>query len=81
MADFRVQPYAAVEKWGVVVQVAWAYVEWRFAQERSAHVRCPADIIRRHREEHQRLWLRGALAMALEVGAVDPVLERFLPAA
>jgi hypothetical protein len=81
LADFRVQPYEAVEKWGVVVQLAWAYVEWRFAQERSAQVTCPADIIRRHREEHQRRWLRGALEMALEVGAIDPVLERFLPAA
>ena len=81
LADFRVQPYEAVEKWGVVVQLAWAYVEWRFAQERSAQIQCPADIIRRHREEHQRSWLRGALEMALEVGAIDPVLERFLPAA
>ncbi|MDP9315605.1 MAG: transposase [Chloroflexota bacterium] len=81
LADFRVQPYEAVAKWGVVVQIAWAYVEWRFAQERSAQVRCPADIIRRHRQEHVRSWLRGALQMALEVGAIDPVLERFLPAA
>ena len=80
LADFRVQPSEAVAKWCVVVQLAWAYVEWRFAQERSSQVRCPADIIRRHREEHQRIWLRGALQMALEVGAIDPVLERFLPA-
>ena len=81
LADFRVQPYEAVAKWGVVVQVAWAYVEWRFAQERSSQVRCPADIIRRHREEHQRTWLRGALQMALDLGAIDPVLERFVPTA
>ena len=81
LADFRVQPYEAVAKWCAVVQLAWAYVEWRFAQERSSQVRCPADIIRRHREEHQRAWLQGALQMALDVGAIEPVLERFLPAA
>src|SRR5215210_2918544 len=52
LADFRVQRYEAVEKWCVVVQLAWAYIEWRFAQERSAQVRRPADIIRRHRDEH-----------------------------
>ncbi len=36
LADFRVQPYEAVDKWCAVVQLAWAYVEWRYAQERSA---------------------------------------------
>ncbi|MDQ5853980.1 MAG: transposase [Chloroflexota bacterium] len=81
LADFRVQPYEAVDKWCAVVHLAWAYVEWRFAQERSAQVRCPADIIRRHREEHQRDWLRGALQMVLETGDIEPVLARFLPAA
>ncbi len=81
LADFRVQSYEAVDKWCAVVQMAWAYIEWRFAQERSAQVTCPADIIRRHRAEHQRDWLTGALRMALETGAIEPVLDRFLPAA
>jgi hypothetical protein len=81
LADFRVQPYEAVDKWCAVVHLAWAYVEWRFAQERSAQVRCPADIIRRHRDEHTRDWLTGALQMVLHTGAIEPVLERFLPAA
>jgi hypothetical protein len=80
LADFRVQRYAAVEKWCAVVQLAWAYIEWRYAQERSAQVRCPADLIRRHRDEHTRDWLTGALQMALEPGAIEPVLQRFLPA-
>jgi hypothetical protein len=80
LADFRVQRYAAVEKWCAVVQLAWAYIEWRYAQERSAQVRRPADILRRHRDEHTRDWLTGALQMALETGAIEPVLQRFLPA-
>ena len=79
LADFRVQSYEAVDKWCAVVQLAWAYIEWRFAQERSAQVRCPADIIRRHREEHARDWLSSALEMALACGAIEPVLQRFLP--
>lgn len=79
LADFRLQPYEAVDKWCAVVQLAWAYVEWRFAQERSSQIQCPADIIRRHREEHTRDWLTSALEMVLEEGAIEPVLQRFLP--
>jgi DDE superfamily endonuclease len=79
LADFRVQPYEAVDKWCAVVQLAWAYVEWRFAQERSSQIQCPVDIIRRHREEHTRDWLESALEMVLEEGAIEPVLQRFLP--
>ena len=70
-----------MDKWCAVVQLAWAYVEWRYVQERSAQIRCPADIIRRHRAEHQRDWLTGALQMALDTGSIEAVLNRFLPAA
>lgn len=80
LADFRRQPYEAVDQWCAVVHLAWAYVEWRLAQERSAQIACPADIIRRHREEHARDWLTGALQMVLETGAVEPVRQRFLRA-
>jgi len=79
LADFRVQSYEAVDKWCAVVHLAWAYIEWRFAQERSSQVQRPADIIRRHREEHARDWLKSALQMALDLGAIEPVLQRFLP--
>ncbi len=63
-----------VDKWCAVVQLAWAYVEWRFARERSAQIRSPADIIRRHRDEHVRAWLTGALQMVLDTGAIEPAL-------
>lgn len=54
------------------------YIERRFIQERSAQVKCYGDIIRRHQEEPARDWLIGALQMALEMGAIEPVLQRFL---
>lgn len=79
LGDFRLHAYEAVEKWIVVVQLAWAYVQWRFAQERSAQICCYADIIRRHREEHLRDWLLGALTMVKETGSVEATCQRFLP--
>ena len=78
LADFRVRSYEAVDRYMVVVQLAWGYVERRFIQERSARVKCYGDIIRRHQEEHARDWLTGALQMALETGAIEPVLQRYL---
>jgi len=33
LEDFRVQSYEAVDQYMVVVHLAWAYVEQRFAQE------------------------------------------------
>jgi DDE family transposase len=78
LADFRVRCYEAVDRYMVVVQLAWGYVERRFIQERCAQVKCYGDIIRRHQEEHARDWLIGALQMALETGAIEPVLQRFL---
>lgn len=78
LADFRVRSYEALDRYMVVVQLAWGYVERRFVQERCAQVKCYGDIIRRHQEEHARDWLTGALQMALETGAIEPVLQRFL---
>ena len=72
--DFRVQSYAAVDRYIVVVHLAWAYVEQRFAQERSAQIKTYGDMIRRHRDEHVIDWLTGAIQMAVETGDVEPVL-------
>jgi hypothetical protein len=68
----------AVDKYMVVVHLAWAYVEQRFAQERSAQVRTYGDLIRRHRDEHAVAWLEGAIEMAIETGDPELVLQRFL---
>jgi hypothetical protein len=78
LADFRVRSYEAVDKYMVLVHLAWGYIERRFIQERAAKVKCYGDIIRRHQEEHAREWLTGALQMVLETGAIEPVLQRFL---
>lgn len=78
LGDFRVQSYEAVDKYMVVVHLAWAYVEQRFAQERSAQVRTYGDIIRRHRDEHAIDRLQGAIEMAIETGDPESVLRRFL---
>jgi hypothetical protein len=78
LADFRVQRCEAVDKYMVVVHAAWAYVERRFAQERSAQIKTYGDLIRRHRDEHAVDWLTGALEMMRETGDVQLVLQRFL---
>jgi len=78
LADFRVRSYEAVDRYVVAVHLAWAYVEQRFAQERSPQLRCYGDLIRRHREEHAQAWLTAALQEVLATGAVAPVLQRFL---
>jgi len=48
LEDFRVQSYEAVDKYMVVIHLAWAYVEQRFAQERSAQA-SPCGSARRVR--------------------------------
>jgi hypothetical protein len=78
LGDFRVRPYAAVDKYVAVVHLTWAYVQWRFLHERSAQIRNPADIIRRHRDEHACDWLTGACQEAVATGDIETVLQRFL---
>jgi len=78
LEDFRIRSYEAVDKYMVVVHLAWAYVEQRFAQERSAQVRTCGDIFRRHRDEHAIEWLKGAIEMASKTGNSQQVLQHFL---
>src|SRR4029450_12874585 len=78
LADFRVRSYEAVDRYMVVVHLAWGYIERRFIQERAAKVQCYGHITRRNQEEHAREGLTGALQMVLETGAIEPVLQRFL---
>lgn len=78
LTDFRVRSYEAVDKYMVVVLLAWAYVERRFASERSAQINTYGDIIRRHRDEHAVDWLTGALRMVLDTGDIQQVLQTFL---
>lgn len=78
LADFRVRSYEAVDRYMVVVLLAWSYVETRFDHERSHHIQTYGDLIRRHRNEHAVDWLRGAIEMACDCQDVDLVLQHFL---
>jgi len=78
LQDFRVQSYEAVDRFVVVVHLAWAYVEYRFAYERSAQIKTYGDIIRQHRDEHAIDWLTGAIQMAVETGCTEQVLRHLL---
>jgi hypothetical protein len=78
LADFRVRTFEAVDRYIVIVHLAWAYVEQRFIRERSAQVKTYGDIIRQHRDEHAIDWLTGAVEMAIETEDVDLVLQHFL---
>jgi hypothetical protein len=78
LADFRVRSYEAVERYVVAVHLAWAYVEERFARERSAQIRCYGDVMRRHRDDHAAAWLRAAVEQGIRTGDIEAVLNRFL---
>ena len=78
LADFRVQSYAAVDKYMVVVLLAWAYIEQRALRERAAQGKTHGDIIRQHRDEHAIDWLRSALQMVVETQDPDAVRQHFL---
>jgi len=78
LGDFRVRSYEAVDKYVAVVQLTWAYVQWRLMREQSAQIQSPADVIRRHRDEHAIEWLTGACQEAITTGDVKAVLKRFL---
>jgi hypothetical protein len=62
----------------VVVHLAWAYVERRTTEERSAQIRSYGDLMRWHREEHAEAWLTAALQEAMSTGEIEPVLRRYL---
>ena len=78
LTDFRVRSYEAVDKYMVVVLLAWAYVERRFLKERSAQIKTYGDLIRRHQDEHTVDWLTGALLMMQETGDIQQVIQRFM---
>lgn len=78
LADFRVQSYEAVDKYMVVVHLAWAYVEYRFTQERSPSIQTYGDLIRQHRDEHAIAWLTEAIQLAADTGDTQLVLRHFL---
>jgi hypothetical protein len=78
LEDFRCWSYAAADKYVVAVHLAWAYVERRYHEEKSARLKCYGDLIRRHREEHEVTMLKTALCLAQSGLTTAEVLQRFL---
>jgi hypothetical protein len=81
LGDFRLQSYEAIDRFCAVVHLAWCYVQWRLLSLPPGQTRTPAEVIRQHRDEHAREWLRGALEEALRCGDIEQVLDRYLPRA
>lgn len=78
LSDFRVRSFEAVDKYLVVVHLAWAYVEQRFVKERSAQIKCYGDLIRRHRQEHEVEMIRDVMRRAQSGQREEEILKRFL---
>jgi hypothetical protein len=79
LGDFRVQSYEAVEKWYAIVFVALTYLQWRLNHpEQAERFSTLADVIRTHRHEHACQLLTTACQQAVQLGQVEPVLQRFL---
>jgi len=83
LGDFRLQSFEATQKWFAVVMLAMNYLQYQAAeaylQERS--VCSLTDIIRQHRLDHWRKFLRKALTQLLRSGDIDATIDSLLPAA
>jgi hypothetical protein len=79
LGDFRVQSYEAVEKWYALVFLALTWLQWRLNHpEDTERFNALADVIRAHRHEHARQLLTAACEQAVQLGQVQPVLNRFI---
>ena len=72
------QSYEAGDKWFATVLLSMVYLEFRFNEEKGKRIKSLADVIRLHRTEHARELLVEACREALKLGAIEPVLQRFL---
>jgi len=77
LGDFRVQSVEATEKWYAVVFLALAYLQLRFAEEKSDAIQTWADVMRRHRAEHAQTVFRAACQMAQKRRHLKTVVKRF----
>ena len=80
LGDFRVRSYEAVDKFMAVVLLALTYLQHRLIVDAPStpRVRCLADVIRSHRDEHLCDWLSGACQEAVATGDANAVLQRYL---
>jgi len=82
LGDFRVQAYEAIEKWYAVLHLVLTFLQWRLheAWEQGQPLRSLADVIHQHRAEHAREVLTSACQEAIQMGSIEPVLQRFIAA-
>jgi hypothetical protein len=79
LADFRGQPYEAIEKWCAMVVLALAFLQWRLkhaaAEQQWSSL---ADVERQHRYEHICTLLETACQEAAKATEYRSVFRRFL---
>lgn len=80
LGDFRVQPYEAIQKWYAVVFLVLSFLEWHRYElrKRGLLLQSVSEVIRVHREMHERQVLTAACREALQTGSVEKAVERFL---
>lgn len=79
LGDFRVQSVEAVEKWFAIVFLAYAYLQWRLNHAPATQrLKTVADIMRLHRQEHARHFLRASCIVAIQCQDMAQVFQRFI---
>ena len=81
LGDFRLQSYAAIQKWFAVVVLAMNYLQLQAATlyEQTLTLYTPADLIRQHRLGHLQTLLRKLMAEAIQTGKCEELIAAFLP--
>jgi hypothetical protein len=74
------QAYEAIEKWYTVLHLVLTFLQWRLHQawQQGQSLRSIADVIHQRRAEHARETLFGAGLEAIQMGHIEPVLQRFI---
>jgi hypothetical protein len=80
LGDFRVHPVEAIQKWYAVVFLVLSFLEWHRYQLRDQGLilHSVSEVIRFHRQMHERQVLIVACQEALQRGSVEKAVERFL---
>ena len=83
LADFRLQAFAAIEKWFAVTLVSLNYLQFQQAQHfiATGQMLSLADFIRQHRWAHLENVVRRIAHEAQQSGNVEELLQRYLPSA
>jgi hypothetical protein len=74
------QAYEAIEKWYALLHLVLTFLQWRLYEARAQGLplHSLADVIRQHRTEHARDTLISACRESIRMGAIEPVLQRFI---